>query len=188
MRKIIAGLFISLDGVIQGPGPGDVFEHAGWSMQYMNDEINQYIGANAMSSDGLLLGRNTYDTFKATFAHQTEPWAMGMNNMQKYVVSNTLQSADWNNTEVIGGNVPEAIAALKQQSGQSITISGSGTLVQTLAQHDLIDEYALITMPIVLGIGMRLFPDGLMKKLSLIEARPLGSQVVLLRYEPATTA
>lgn len=186
MRKIIAGLFLSLDGVYEGPGPADVFEHAGWTMPYFNDEIGAYIGSRMATSDGLLLGRKTYETFAAFFGSQSGGDADFMNHIPKYVVSNTLKSADWQNSTLINGNVVEEIQRLKEQPGQDISVSGSGTLLQTLMQHNLVDEYSLLVYPVVLGTGKRLFPNGLGKmNLSLIEARPLSTRVVLMRYQPA---
>lgn len=185
MRKIIVGMFMSLDGVYQGPGPSDQFEYAGWTMPYFNDEVGGYIGSRVATADALLLGRNTYDSFAATFAPQSGGMADVMNNMPKYVVSTTLKSADWNNTTLINDNVAEAVRQIKAQPGQDISISGSGTLVQSLLQHNLIDELSLLVYPVVLGTGKRLFPDGWKTDLKLIESRSLGTSVVLLRYEPA---
>jgi dihydrofolate reductase len=186
MRKIVAGLFISLDGVTQGPGPSDDFVHAGWTMPYFSNEIGAHIGAQTMASDALLLGRLTYETFRTAFAQQTGGAADGMNNFRKYVVSTTLQSADWNNTTVINGDIVAEIAKLKEQPGKDITISGSTTLIQSLARHNLIDEYSLLVHPVVLGTGKRLFEEGMDKfSLNLIEARPLPNGVIIQRYQPA---
>jgi dihydrofolate reductase len=158
-------------------------------MPFFNDEIGMYIGSRMATSDALLLGRATYETFAATFAHQTGGTADAMNNTRKYVVSTTLKTADWNNTTLINGNVAEEIARLKQQPGQDISISGSGTLIQTLMRHNLVDEYSLLVYPLVLGTGKRLFPDGIAKLcLKLIEARPLSTGVTLLRYQPESAA
>ncbi len=183
MRRIIVGLFMSLDGVIQGPGPSDDFDAAGWTMPYWTDEIGMQIGATMAACDALLLGRITYDGFKSSFEHQNDPMAQGLNSAHKYVVSNTLKSADWNNSELIRGNVPEEIAKLKQQPGKDISVSGSASIVHLLQKHDLVDEYSLFQYPVVIGHGTRLFPEGTAKLgLKLVEARPLPTGVILVRY------
>ncbi len=189
MRKLSVGLFISLDGVVQAPGGEAGFEHAGWTMPYWNDEIGQFIGESAMNSDALLLGRVTYQGFAAAFAGQSGPDADMMNNQRKYVVSNTIQSADWVNTTLIRGDAAAEVAKLKQQPGRDIVISGSITLAQSLMRADLIDEYSLLVYPIVLGSGQRLFAEGTPKiPLKLIESRPTSTGVVILRYAPDRSA
>lgn len=186
MRKIIVGMFISLDGVTQGPGPSDLFEYAGWTMPYFNDEVGGYVGSRIATADALLLGRNTYEGFKAAFEPQSGGMADGMNNFTKYVVSTTMKSADWNNTTLINGNVAEEIVRIKQLPGQDISISGSTTLVQSLMQHNLIDEISLLVFPVVLGTGQQLFANGVAKTdLALIEAKSFNNGVVLMRYQPA---
>lgn len=185
MRKIIAGLFISLDGVCEGPGPGEDYVHAGWTMPYWSDEIGQYIGQSVAGSDGMLLGRITYLGFQAAFANQDSPDAVMMNSRPKYVVSNTLTSATWGNSTIISGNIPEQIAQLKQAPGGNLTMSGSMMLVQSLIEHDLLDELDLLVYPVVLGTGRKLFQDGVKKNFKLVEARPTSSGVVLMRYERA---
>ena len=105
MGKILVGLNMAVDGVIDGPGPDDNFDRAGWAMTSFATETGQIIGENLANSDALLLGRATYEVFKASFAHQTDPMSMGLNNVPKYVVSNTLKAADWNNSTLISGDV-----------------------------------------------------------------------------------
>lgn len=183
MRKIIVGMYVTLDGVMEGPGPDEGFEHAGWTMPYFDEEIGQVLGESMSRCDSLLLGRVTYQTFAAAFSSQTEGIAHIMNSLPKYVVSTTLKTAEWNNSKLIKGNVAEEIAKLKQQPGKDILVNGSGTLVQTLIHHDLIDEYALLVYPVVLGTGKRLFRDG-SKTLKLIQTKPLRSGVVNLSYQP----
>jgi dihydrofolate reductase len=170
-------MFVSLDGVIEAPET--------WTYPYFNDEIGAHLGASYTTSDALLLGRVTYQTFAASFSSQTGGMADTMNNQTKYVVSTTLKTADWNNSTLIHENIPAEIAKLKQQPGKDITVTGSSTLIQTLVEHDLIDEYSLLVYPVVLGTGKRLFKDGIAKTtLKLIEAKPTSSGVVLLRYHP----
>ena len=153
MRKLVASFFISLDGVVQGPGPGDDFELAGWTMPYWDDDVAAFVGAGMTAADTLLLGRVTYQGFAAAFAESSGPDAEAMNAYRKYVVSTTLEQADWTNSSLIRGNVVEEVARLKQQPGQDIGMSGSGTLVQSLLRHKLIDELNLLIYPVVLGRG-----------------------------------
>lgn len=181
MSRIVVGEFVSLDGVMEAPEK--------WTFQYYNDEIGAHLGSSMATSDALLLGRVTYETFAASFSQQTGGQADGMNNIRKVVVSSTLKTADWHNSTLINRNIPEEITRLKQRIGKDILVSGSGTLVQTLMQHNLVDEYALLVYPIVLGTGKRLFPDEMAKSaLKLVEARPFGNGVVLLRYQPDKSA
>ena len=190
MRKIIVGMFVSLDGVVQAPGHPDEdreggFEQGGWTMPYWHDDIGTTIFASMGASDAMLLGRKTYQGFAAAFspAPAGDPFADYMNNTPKYVVSTTLKEADWKNSTLISSNVADEVRRLKQQPGKDISISGSGTLVQSLMQHDLIDEYRLLVYPVVLGKGKRLFPDGLKATLKLVETKVFSSGVVLLRYQ-----
>jgi dihydrofolate reductase len=185
MRKLVAGLFITFDGVVEAPGPSDTppFEYAGWSMALSNEETGAHIGAQTAASDILLLGRRTYEAFEATFANMGGPMGDGMNNFNKVVVSTTMGTPNWKNTTLISSNVVEEIQKLKAQDGKDITVSGSATLLQTLMKADLVDEYSLMVYPIVLGKGKRLF-DGFHSDLNLIEVRPLSTGVVIMRYTP----
>src|SRR5690349_7920443 len=128
MRKIIVTEFVTLDGVIENPA---------WSMGYWNDEIASFKGDEQTLCDTVLLGRVTYDGFAQAWPGRTDPGADFMNNAPKYVVSTTLEKADWNNTTTISGDIPAELAKLKQQDGGDILVYGSGTLLQTLIQHDL---------------------------------------------------
>jgi dihydrofolate reductase len=177
MRRIIVGLFVSLDGVMEAPEQ--------WTFPYQNDEVMQALGANMARCDALLLGRKTYETYAASFAHQSGGLADYLNSQRKYVVSNTLKSAGWNNSQIISGDVASRIASIKQQPGQDITVTGSGDLIQTLMRHNLVDEYSLLIMPVVLGAGQRLFRDGSAAKLSLASARAFTNGVVQMIYTPA---
>jgi dihydrofolate reductase len=190
MRKIVVSEFVSLDGVIQAPGGADEdteggFAHGGWTQPYWHDDIGTHFFQEMSESDALLLGRKTWQGHGGAF----EPMAAGdpfgdvMNTIPKYVVSTTLTTAAaWRNSTLITGNVVEEVRALKAQPGKSIYIDGSSVLVQTLAQHDLVDEYSLLVYPVVLGGGKKLFPDGVRLNLRLIESRPFPSGVVLMRY------
>jgi dihydrofolate reductase len=185
MRKLVASFFISLDGVVQGPGPVDDFELAGWTMPYWDDDVAAFVGAGMAAADTLLLGRVTYQGFAAAFASSTGPDAEVMNTYRKYVVSTTLEQADWNNSHLIRGNVVEEVAKLKQQPGQDIGMSGSGTLVQSLLRHNLIDELNLLIYPVVLGRGRRLFEDGIKLNLKLEQSKTSSSGVLLTTYQVA---
>ena len=185
MRKLVASFFISLDGVVQGPGPEDGFELAGWTMPYWDDDVAAFVQAGMQAADTLLLGRVTYQGFRAAFASSTGPDAEVMNSYRKYVVSTTLEQADWTNSSLITGNVVEEVARLKQQEGQDIGMSGSGTLVQSLLRHNLIDELILLIYPVVLGRGKRLFEDGITVNLKLKQSKTSRSGILLTTYQVA---
>jgi len=190
MRKIIVSEFMSLDGVIQAPGGKDEdteggFAHGGWTWPYWHDDIGANFAHVMSESDALLLGRKTWQIHGGAFEPmaQGDPFGDVMNAMPKYVVSNTLTSADaWRNSTLISGDVVEQVRALKAQSGKNILIDGSSVLIHTLAQNHLIDEYHLLVYPVVLGGGKKVFPDGVRLNLRLDEAKPLPSGVVLTRY------
>lgn len=187
MGKVVVSEFVSLDGVIEDPGGAEKFEHGGWTIPYWSDDIGAFKFDELMTSDALLLGRVTYEGFAAAWPGQADEagFADRMNNLPKYVVSTTLDKADWNNSTIISGNVAEEVASLKEQPGQDILINGSGKLIQSLMPDNLIDEYRLLVYPIVLGSGKRLFQGGLDTTLKLVESRAFDSGVILLRYQPA---
>lgn len=184
MRKIIVGLHMSLDGVIEGPGPADPFEKAGWFMPYFVPEIGEYIAQSSAESDGLLLGRVTYDSFRSFFEGQgsSNPSAAMMNGVQKYVVSNTLKEADWVNSTLIQGDALQEVARLRGQDGKNLNISGSIELIHSLLPHGLIDELSLLVAPTIVGTGRHLFPDGFSTGLTLLETLEFSSGVLLQRY------
>jgi dihydrofolate reductase len=190
MRKIIVGEFITLDGIVQGPGSPDEdreggFEQGGWTMPYWHDDIGKTILDSMNASDAMLMGRKTYQGFAAAFssAPAGDPFSDHINNTPKYVVSTTLKKLDWKNSTLVNGNIAEEVRKLKQQAGKDISISGSIMLVHTLIQHDLIDEYNLLVYPVVLGKGKRLFPDGLSTTFKLVKTKTFGTGVVLLSYQ-----
>ena len=189
MRKIIVHEFITLDGVIQAPGGADEdteggFTHGGWTRPYWHDDIGLHFFQAMSQADALLLGRKTWQIHGGAFEPMTgDPFADTMNNIRKYVVSTTLKSAAaWRNSILIRDNVVEAIRQLKQQPGKNILVDGSSVLAPVLAQHDLVDEYSLHIYPLVLGGGKRLFPEGKRLNLTLVEAVPLPTGVVFVRY------
>jgi len=178
MRQITAGLFISLDGVVEAPEK--------WTGPYFNDQVGQAVGALMASNDAMLLGRVTYEGFAAAFGGQSGGMADQMNNTPKYVVSDTLASADWQNSTLINGDVAAQIIELKRQPGKNIGMSGSSALVCWLLRHNLLDQLDLLVFPVVLGSGKRLFsvPDGQVP-LTLAGSEAFSSGVVHLTYTPA---
>ena len=188
MRKVVVTEFVSLDGVMEDPGGAEGFEHGGWTMPYWNDEIGKMKLDEIVEAGALLLGRVTYEGFAAAWPSRTDEqgFADRMNSLPKFVASTTLKDPDWQNSTVIEGDVAAEVAKLKQQPGQDILVAGSRQLAQTLAEHDLVDEYRLLVYPIVLGSGKRLFGDGTHAPLKLRESQSYDSGVVLLSYAVRT--
>ncbi len=189
MRELIVAEFITLDGVIQAPGGPEEdteggFKHGGWTLPYWHNDIGTHFFQAMSQADSLLLGRKTWQIHGGAFEPMTsDPFGDAMNGIRKYVVSTTLHSASaWRNSTLIGDDVVEAIRRLKQQSGKNILVDGSSVLTQALAQNDLIDEYALHVYPLVLGGGKRLYPTGKRLNFTLVEASPLPTGVVFMRY------
>jgi dihydrofolate reductase len=192
MRELIIAEFITLDGVIQAPGSADEdteggFVHGGWTHPYWHDEIGVHFDQAMSQADTLLLGRKTWQIHGAAFEPMAgDHFADALNKIPKYVVSTTLQSASsWRNSTLIREDVVQAVRQLKQQSGKIILMDGSSVLVHLLAEHDLVDEYRLHVYPLVLGSGKRLFPQGKRLDLQLVEASPLPTGVVFMRYRHA---
>ncbi|MDX6494345.1 MAG: hypothetical protein QOE17_331 [Gaiellales bacterium] len=187
MRRVVVSEFVTLDGVMEDPGGAEGFERGGWAFRYQRGaEGDRFKLDEVMDADAMLLGRVTYQGFAEAWPDRTDEagFADKMNSMPKYVVSNSLESADWNNSTVIRGDVAAEIAALKQGPGGDLLVAGSCTLVETLRRHDLVDEYRLMVFPVLLGSGRKLFADGRLDSLRLVEAKPAG-EVVILRLEPA---
>lgn len=192
MRNLIVAEFITLDGVIQAPGAPDEdteggFAHGGWTRPYWHDDIGTRFFETMSQADAFLLGRKTWQIHGGAFERVAgDPFADAMNAMRKYVVSTTLDSAAaWRNSTLIRDDVVRAVLELKQQPGKDILTDGSSVLVQTLARHDLIDEYRLHVYPLVLGGGKRLYPPGKRLDLALVEVAPLPTGVVFMRYRRA---
>ncbi|HET6750334.1 MAG TPA: dihydrofolate reductase family protein [Actinomycetes bacterium] len=188
--KLVVSEFISMDGVIEAPGGGEDFEHGGWTFGFeQGPDGEQFKFEEVMKADALLLGRVTYEGFAQAWPSMTDAGEFGdkMNGMPKYVASTTLDKADWNNSTVISGDVAGEVARLKRQPGGDLLVNGSSRLVQTLMEHDLVDEYRLMVFPIVLGGGKRLFGDGSAKTtMRLVEQKPVGPDgVLVLTYRPA---
>jgi len=193
MRRLIVAEFISLDGVIQAPGGAEEdtdggFRHGGWTMPYWHNEIGAHFFEAIMNADALLLGRRTWQIHGGAFERMAagDPFGDVMNGFRKYVVSNTLKSADaWRNSTLISGDVIGAVRELKAQPGKDILVDGSSVLIHALTDHDLVDEYRLHVYPLVLGQGKRLFADGKRVNLKLADSKALPTGVVYQTYTRA---
>jgi dihydrofolate reductase len=186
MRRIVVAEYLTLDGVVEDPGPSGEFERRGWTMPYWNDELAAYQSEQLFASDALLLGRVTYEEFAAAWPSRSgDPFTDRMNSLPKYVASKTLDEPLAWNASRFNGNAADEVAKLKQQPGQDILVYGSGTLVQTLRQHDLVDEYRFMVYPRVLGSGKRLFEDASDTTMRLVDCKATNTGVALLTYRPA---
>jgi dihydrofolate reductase len=183
MRRIVVSEFVTLDGVMEDPGGAEGFDRGGWAFQFeRGPDGDKFKLDEVLAADALLLGRKTYEGFAKAWPTVTDEvgFAEKMNSMPKYVVSSTLESADWTNSTVINGDVPEEVAKLDG----NILVAGSAQLVQTLMDHDLVDEYRLMIYPVLLGSGKRLFKDGIdTTALRIVETNQTGqvATVVLQR-------
>jgi dihydrofolate reductase len=187
MSKLVVTEFVSLDGVFEDPGGAEGFEHGGWSFKFdRGTEGDKFKVDELMAAGAQLLGRVTYQGFAAAWpTMRSDPFGEKMNSMPKYVVSSTLEQADWENSTVVdGASAMERVAELKQEVDGDILVAGSGTLVTGLAEAGLVDEFHLMVFPIVLGNGRRLF-DGLSSPATL---RLAGTQeagdALILTYVP----
>jgi dihydrofolate reductase len=186
MGTLIVSEFITLDGVIEAPGGEPTHPHTGWTIEFAGPEQMQYKLDEVLEAEALLLGRVTYEGFAEAWPPREGPFADKMNAMPKFVASTTLTRLDWNNSCLLEGDVPAAVAKLKQTDGGPIVVAGSGTLAHTLIEHDLVDEYRLMVFPVVLGSGKRLFPDSPEKRtLQLVDSREFASAGVVHHYRPA---
>jgi dihydrofolate reductase len=185
--------FLTLDGVMQAPGgpdedPDGGFAHGGWTFPYADHVFGEVIAARFVDAGAFLLGRRTYEIFAAYWPGVTEPGhpiAGPLNALPKYVASRTLTSVDWPGSVLLGSDVVAEIRALKEQPGGELQVHGSGGLVQTLIDNDLIDEYRLLWFPVHLGGGKRLFGDGRVPRaLRLTDVRQSTTGVVMTTYEP----
>ena len=188
--RIVVTEFVSLDGVVEAPGGGEDYKHGGWSFEIeRGGEGDKFKLDEAFSSEALLLGRVTYEGFAAAWPSRDGEFADKFNSMPKYVVSSTLKDPEWNNSTVLNGDVAEEVAKLKHEEDGDIVVHGSPQLVQTLIEHDLVDEYRLMVFPVVLGTGKRLFGETTDKKrLRLVDSKIVGDGVAILVYQPAGDA
>jgi dihydrofolate reductase len=185
--------FLSLDGVMQAPGAPEEdteggFRHGGWQRPYFDDVLGATAAEGMAATDAYLFGRKTYEKMAAYWptAPDDDPYARHLNSAPKYVASRTLRSLEWQNSTLLEGDVAEEVRKLKEQPGKNVAVLGSGELVQTLMEHDLVDEYFLAVFPIVLGSGKRLFRDAdRVRKLSLVDSKSTTTGGVLLTYRHA---
>ncbi len=192
MRKVIVSEFLTLDGVMQGPGSPDEdrrggFDRGGWQMPYFDDVFGREVSQGLEAAGGLLLGRVTYEIFAGYWpSAPDDPMTATMNRLPKLVASTTLKEPlHWQNSSLVPGDIAEAIPKLKEEPGNDLVVIGSGGLARALMQHDLVDEYRLMVHPIVLGRGARLFGEnGPRIPLRLVETTPSTTGVLLLTYEP----
>jgi dihydrofolate reductase len=193
MRNVIVNEFVSLDGVVQAPGgadedPSGGFAHGGWHMRYMEDELAmQWVMRGINEAGGFLLGRRTWEIFAAYWPNAPEEEqvvAEPLNSKPKYVVSTTLEEPlGWQNSTLVGRDVAEAVAALKREDGGDLQVIGSSQLVQTLIEHDLVDEFRLMIDPVVLGGGKRIFrDDGALRQLRLSDGQVSSTGAFLGTY------
>ena len=195
MGKLVVGTFLTLDGVMQGPGGPEEdteggFEHGGWTVPFWSEDdevMGQFMDESMQRADALLLGRKTYEIFAAHWPNvgDDDPMAAKLNSVQKYVASTTLDKLEWQNSTLIEGDVAEAVAKLKDEKAE-IQVPGSQNLIQTLLKHDLIDEYRLLIFPVVLGTGKKLFADGTIPtSLKVVDTKTSGTGVSINSYQAA---
>ena len=188
MGRIVVTEFVSLDGVMQDPGGDSNFKHAGWTFEIRQGQEGAGFKLDeTRNSEALLLGRVTYQGFAKAWPTLDGEFADKFNSMPKYVISSTLDKADWNNSTVLKGDVVREVTKLRQKTGGDIVVHGSAQLVQTLLEHDLVDEMRLMVFPVVLGSGKRLFGETSDKKpMRLVDSKTFGDGITLLTFQPAT--
>jgi dihydrofolate reductase len=190
MRKLIVLSFISLDGVMQAPGgpeedkSGD-FKFGGWTAPFFDDFAGNEMEEQMSHNSDLLLGRKTYEIFAGYWPDHSPEWP-GINDVTKYVISTKLKDSSWNNSVFIGENVAEEIKKIKEQDGPDIQVHGSGNLIQTLMENDLVDEYWLKIFPVILGKGKKLFDSGTQPQaFELLETKTTPTGVIFAKYKRA---
>ena len=182
--KIIATQYASLDWVIEDPVGMENTGLGDWTGPFTRGPEGDKFKEDELSNAGaLVLGRRTYDGFAAVWPKVENAFAQRINAMPKYLASRTVQSPEWNNTSVLGGDLVRSVSELRGSVDGNILIYGSGSVCHALMSAGLIDEFALMVYPVILGRGLRLFPDGVSAKLELIENTPLSDGIVLLRYQ-----
>jgi dihydrofolate reductase len=187
MGRIVVTEFISLDGVMEDPGGAEDFKYGGWTFEIeRGEEGDKFKLDEALDADALLLGRKTYEGFAAAWPSREGEFADKFNNMPKYVVSSTLKDPEWNNSTVIGSDLPAEVSRLKGELDGDIVVHGSAQLAQALMDEGLVDELRLMVFPVVLGPGKRLFGETSDKRpLRLADSKIVGDGVAILTYAPA---
>ena len=190
MRKLVVGTFITMDGVMQAPGGSNEdhdggFQHGGWLVPYLDEKFGASMDEWTKRAGALLLGRKTYEIFAASWPNSPDPEEK-LNRVPKFVASRTLDKVNWNNSHLLKGDVAQAVAQLKAQEGDEIQVHGSGNLLQTLLQHDLVDTLRIWQFPVVLGTGKRLFGEGTIpRSFQLVDTQLNTAGAVLHVYERA---
>ncbi len=186
MRELIVTEFVSLDGVMEAPGGEPGYAHAGWVAGYFSDELGAYKGEEQLGADVLLLGRKTYESFHGAWPERDGPMADKINTMRKLVASTTLGSSDWADTTVIASDLEGEVAKVKAEDGKPILIAGSRSVAQQMLAAGLVDQVNLQVFPLILGSGMRLYPDsGDRLNMELTSSRETGNGVLIQTYRPA---
>ena len=192
MRKLAVSTFLTLDGVMQAPGgpeedPSGGFAHGGWSVNYWDDDMAQFMAERMSVPFDLVLGRRTYEIFAAHWPNAPEEaGAKPLNEAKKHVATRTLKSLEWQNSFVIEGDVAASVARLKEEDGPELQVHGSSNLIQTLLRTNLIDEFRLMIFPVVVGQGKRLFADGTLPSgLKVTDSKVSSTGVVIGTYVPA---
>jgi dihydrofolate reductase len=187
MGRIVVTEFVSLDGVIEAPGGGEDYKHGGWTFEIdRGAEGDKFKLDELFEAEAQLLGRRTYEGFAAAWPKMNDEagFAEKMNGMPKYVVSSTLEQAEWENSTVLSGDFAEEIGKLKQEVDGVILVAGSAQLVQGLVEHDLVDELRLMVFPVILGSGKRLFGETADKlPLKLADSKTVGDGIAILTYQ-----
>lgn len=192
MRKLVAGTFLTLDGVMQAPGGPDEdrdggFRHGGWLVPYFDETLVEIMTRWTTSAGGFLLGRRTFEIFAGSWPNSTDPAdeiAVALNSRPKFVASRTLRKVEWNNSTLLRGDLAEEVRKLKAQEGGEIQVHGSGNLLQTLLRHDLVDTLRLWQFPVVIGTGKRLFGEGTIpRSFRLLDTQQSTTGAVLHVYE-----
>jgi dihydrofolate reductase len=191
MKKIIVSTFVTMDGVLQAPGgpyedPGNNFKWGGWSVHYWDDLMNQTMGESMSQPFDLLLGRRTYEIFAAYWPYQKgDPTAEKFNSIQKYVVAGHPVELSWQNSTLLTGDVPAELKKLKEQDGPDLFVNGSGKLVQTLLQNNLVDVLHTWVFPVTIGTGKKLFAEGTQPaQWKLTDVRIASTGVIMASYLP----
>jgi dihydrofolate reductase len=180
MRKLIESTLVSVDGVVASPPL--------WAMEYRDKEVDADSLERFLPTDAMLLGRGTYDFFAEIWPSMTSEFADRVNGIRKYVFSSTLEKAEWNNSTIVRGDVKTEVTKLKREDGGDMAIFGHGRLAQTLLESGLTDELRLSVHPVLAGQGGLLFRPGAKRALRLVEAKTLGTGVVVLSYRPLLSA